>query len=262
MVAAFSRASDAVAAALEAQRSLARQVWPDGAELRVRIALHTAEAQLRDEGNYFGVALNRCARLRAIANGGQTLLSRAVYDLVVDRLPDGVELVDLGMHRLRDLGRPEHVFAISHPDLPESALPLRSLDALPNNLPEQLTSFVGRERELKEIRGALGATRMLTLIGAGGCGKTRLAGQVAADLLESFPTAAGGSSWRRWPIRMQSGRRWPMRLRCGRSRVRPRSTLRSDASWTLRRWSYLTTASTCSMRARTRLRLCCADATR
>ena len=187
VVAAFSRASDAVAAALEAQRSLARQVWPDGVELRVRIALHTAEAQLRDEGNYFGVALNRCARLRAIANGGQTLLSRAVHDLVLERLPDGVELVDLGMHRLRDLGRPEHVFALSHPDLPDSALPLRSLDALPNNLPEQLTSFVGRERELEEIKGALGATRMLTLIGAGGCGKTRLAGQVAADLLESFP---------------------------------------------------------------------------
>jgi class 3 adenylate cyclase len=121
IVAAFARASDAVAAALEAQLALSTRKWPDGLQLRVRIGLHTAEAQLRDEGNYFGVALSRCARLRAIAHGGQTLLSRAVHDLVVDRLPDGVGLIDLGMHRLRDLGRPEHVFAIDHPDLPVSA---------------------------------------------------------------------------------------------------------------------------------------------
>src|SRR5947207_6840001 len=148
VVAAFARASDAVAAALEAQRALAAQVWPEGLDLRVRIALHTAEAQLRDEGNYFGVALSRCARVRAIAHGGQTLLSRGVHDLVVERLPDDASLVDLGTHRLRDLGRPEHLFALSHPDLAASAEPLRSLDALPNNLPDQLTSFVGREREL------------------------------------------------------------------------------------------------------------------
>ena len=126
VVAAFSRASDALAAALAAQRALALQAWPAGVDIRVRIALHTADAQLRDEGNYFGVALNRCARLRAIAHGGQTLLSGAVHDLVVERLPDGVELVDLGMHRLRDLGRPEHVFALSHPELPESKQPTRA----------------------------------------------------------------------------------------------------------------------------------------
>jgi predicted ATPase/class 3 adenylate cyclase/DNA-binding CsgD family transcriptional regulator len=192
LVAAFSRASDAVAAALEAQRAMHAQVWPDGLRLHVRIALHTAEAQLRDEGNYFGVALSRCARLRGIANGGQTLLSRAVYDLVVERLPAGVTLVDKGTHRLRDLGRPEHVFALSHPELPESAEPLRSLDALPNNLPEQLTSFVGREGELSDVAQALGATRLLTLTGAGGCGKTRLAAQAAADVLDRFP---GGAWW-------------------------------------------------------------------
>ena len=187
IVAAFSRASDAVAAALDAQRALRAQTWPGGIELRVRIALHTAEAQLRDEGNYFGVALSRCARLRAIAHGGQTLLSRGVHDLVVERLPEGVELVDLGSHRLRDLGRPEHVFALSHPDLPASDEPLRSLDALPNNLPEHLTSFVGRGRELGELAQALGATRLLTVTGAGGCGKTRLAAQLAADTLDRFP---------------------------------------------------------------------------
>ncbi|HST43401.1 MAG TPA: hypothetical protein VLK58_28000, partial [Conexibacter sp.] len=188
----FSRASDALAAALAAQRALAAQAWPGELDLRVRIALHTAEAQLRDEGNYFGVALSRCARLRAIAHGGQTLLSRAVHDLVVERLPDGAELLDLGSHRLRDLGRPEHVFLLSHPDLPQSAEPLRSLDALPNNLPEQLTSFVGRSGELRDIGEALAQTRLLTLTGAGGCGKTRLAAQAAADALERFP---GGVWW-------------------------------------------------------------------
>src|SRR5581483_3978828 len=104
VVAAFSRASDALAAALEAQLAFAGAQWPGGIALRVRIALHTAEAQLRDEGNYFGIALSRCARLRAIAHGGQTLLSGSVHDLVLERLPERAELVDLGSHRLRDLG--------------------------------------------------------------------------------------------------------------------------------------------------------------
>ena len=192
VVAAFARASDAVRAALEAQRALSRHAWPGDIELMVRIALHTAEAQLRDEGNYFGVALSRCARLRAIAHGGQTLLSRAAYDLVVERLPEDATLVDLGSHRLRDLGRPEHVFALAHPDLPVTREPVWSLDRVPNNLPDQLTSFVGREHELEQLIEILGETRMLTLTGAGGCGKTRLAAQVAADTLERFP---GGVWW-------------------------------------------------------------------
>jgi predicted ATPase/class 3 adenylate cyclase/DNA-binding CsgD family transcriptional regulator len=187
VVGAFARASDAVGAALEGQLALHRQVWPGGIDVRVRIAVHTAEAQLRDEGNYFGVALSRCARLRAIAQGGQTLLSRAAHDLVADRLPAGAGLVDCGVHRLRDLGRPEHVFALVHAALPDDQRPLRSLDALPNNLPAQLTSFVGRVRDLEEVSRALGETRLLTLTGAGGSGKTRLALQVAADALELFP---------------------------------------------------------------------------
>ncbi len=190
VVAAFPRASDALGAALHAQLALHAQSWPGRIKLGVRIAIHTAEAQLRDEGNYFGVALSRCARLRAIAQGGQTLLSRAAHDLVADRLPDGVELADCGSHRLRDLGRPEHVFALVHRDLPGELVGLRSLDALPNNLPDQLTSFVGRTRELGEIRDALKDTRLLTLTGAGGCGKTRLALQAAADSLEQFPDGA------------------------------------------------------------------------
>src|ERR1700733_8945388 len=192
IVAAFSRASDALAAALDAQRALAAQAWPGELDLRVRIALHTAEAQLRDEGNYFGIALSRCPRLRAIAHGGQTLLSRAVHDLVVDHLPEGAALVDLGIHRLRDLGRPEHVFALSHPELCDSLEPLRSLDVVPNNLPNQLTSFIGRDDELRQVSHALSATRLLTLTGAGGCGKTRLAAQVAAEALERFPDGLWG----------------------------------------------------------------------
>ena len=192
IVAAFSRASDALLAAVEAQRALQETAWPGGIDLQVRIALHTAEAQLRDEGNYFGVALSRGARLRAIAHGGQTVISGAVHDLVVDRLPESVTLLDCGTHRLRDLGRPERVFLVEHPDLPSDHAPLRSLDALPNNLPEQLTSFVGRETELDDIAGELGRTRLLTLAGAGGCGKTRLAAQIAADTLDQHP---GGAWW-------------------------------------------------------------------
>ncbi len=190
MVAAFSRASDALAAALDAQLGLQAHAWPEGAELRVRIALHTAEALLRDEGNYFGVALSRSARLRAIAHGGQTVVSRATHDLVADRLPDGVALVDCGQHRLRDLGRPEQVYVLEHPDLPSHFGPLRSLNALPNNLPDRLTTFVGRERELADARDALTDTRLLTLTGAGGCGKTRLALQLAADVLDRFEDGA------------------------------------------------------------------------
>src|SRR5829696_2416741 len=188
VVAAFSRASDALAAALQAQRALHTRPWPDEMELGVRIALHTADAQLRDEGNYFGIALSRCARIRAIAPCGQTLLSHATHDLVADRLPDGVELLDCGEHRLRDLGRPERIFALVHPELPapEPAL-LAPLDAVPTNLPGQLSSFVGREHELEELRAALGATRMLTLTGAGGSGKTRLALALAGRSLEDYP---------------------------------------------------------------------------
>ena len=190
VVGAFSRASDALAAALQAQRELRAFSWPDGIDVRVRIALHTADAQLRDEGNYFGLALSRCARLRAIASGGQTLLSRATRDLVVDQLPDGVELLDCGTHRLRDLGRPEHVFALVHADLSDDFGSLRSLDTFPNNLPDQLTSFVGRAEELRALRAALPETRLLTLTGAGGAGKTRLALQLAADCLDLFEDGA------------------------------------------------------------------------
>src|SRR5918997_5725021 len=192
VVAAFPRASDALAAALDIQRACHFEGWPDGVSLRLRIALHTAEAQLRDEGNYFGQAINRCARLRAVAHGGQVVVSRTARDLALDRLPEDAELTDLGVHRLRDLGRSEHVFGLVHPDLPAGFGPLRSLDTLPNNLPGELTSFVGRRAELVQIGELLQGARLLTLTGAGGCGKTRLALQAAADALDRHPAGGWG----------------------------------------------------------------------
>jgi predicted ATPase/DNA-binding CsgD family transcriptional regulator len=191
VVGAFARASDAVAAALDAQRALVGEAWPEAAQLRVRIAVHTGEAELRGEGNYFGPAVIRCARLRAIAHGGQVLVSQPTADLVVGRLPEGASLAELGSHRLKDLGRPEQVFELRHPDLPGSFGPLRGLDALPNNLPVQLTTFVGRRKELVEAAGLLASTRLLSLTGAGGCGKTRLALQLAAEVAENYP----GGAW-------------------------------------------------------------------
>ncbi|MGH3775149.1 MAG: LuxR C-terminal-related transcriptional regulator [Pseudonocardiaceae bacterium] len=187
VVAAFTRASDAVAAALDVQRAFHSERWPDGASLKLRIALHTAQAQRRDGNSYLGWAVNRCARLRAIAHSGQVVLSRTTRDLVSDRLPERAELADLGVHRLRDLGRPEHVFGLAHPDLPSEFPPLRSLDSMPNNLPGELTTFVGRRAELVQIGDPLRRARLLTLTGSGGCGKTRLALQAAADVLDRHP---------------------------------------------------------------------------
>jgi len=187
VLAAFTRARDAVAAALDAQREILADDWPNGAAPPVRMALHTGVAQLRDEGNFFAAEVNLCTRLRAVAHGGQVLLSSTTGELVADHLPLGTALVNLGMHRLRDLGRAERVFALGHPDLPGGTAPPRSLDQLPNNLPVQLTSFVGRGRELAELDELLAPTRMLTLTGAGGCGKTRLALQLAADVLDRYP---------------------------------------------------------------------------
>ena len=191
VVGAFARASDAVAAAVDAQRALCSEPWPDGIEVAVRMAVHTGEAELRDEGNYFGPTVIRCARLRAIGVGGQVLVSGATADLVSDRLPADAVLADLGLHRLKDLGRPEHVFEVRHPAIPLRDAPLRSLDNLPNNLPVQLTSFVGRASELAALRTQLDSTRLLSITGAGGCGKTRLAVQLAADVLDLYP----GGTW-------------------------------------------------------------------
>jgi predicted ATPase len=142
-------------------------------------------AEERD-GDYFGPTLNRAARLLAAAHGGQTLLFRTTYELLQEALPAGVTLRDLGQHRLRDLARPEQIFQLAAPGLAAEFPSLKSLDTLPNNLPVQLTSFIGREREISEVRGLLATARLLTLTGVGGAGKTRLALQVAADLLDEF----------------------------------------------------------------------------
>ncbi|HEX8647377.1 MAG TPA: LuxR C-terminal-related transcriptional regulator [Thermoleophilaceae bacterium] len=192
LVAAFRDPSDAVSAALDARRVLLARDSPEGPAGSGRFALHTyaAEAQHGLGGMLAGPALSRCARLCTIARSGQTLLSRSTRDLVADRLPGAAGLVDLGVRRLPDLGPPEHVYALVHPDLPRELAPLRSLDELPNNLPREPSSFVGRERELAAIRAALDATRLLTLTGAGGCGKTRLALHAAADALHLFPDGA------------------------------------------------------------------------
>ena len=156
----------------------------------MRIALHSGEALLRDPRNYAGPALNRCARLRGLAQGGQTLVSRATYELVADSLPEGAGLRALGPRRLRDLARAEEVFELTHPELPSGFPPPRSLDALPNNLPVQLSSFIGREAELREVGRLISDHRLLTLTGAGGCGKTRLAVQAASEALDRFPDGA------------------------------------------------------------------------
>lgn len=184
----FRQASDAVACALDAQLSFQREKWPAGVDMRVRIAVHTGEAELRS-GHYIGAPLYRCARLMAAAHGGQILVSRATQELVADGLPNGVSLRDLGPHRLRDLSRPEHVFQLLHPDLETEFPALESLEQ-PRNLPAQLTTFIGRHRELDELKLALATNRLITLTGAGGCGKTRLAIQMAAEVLHDYPDGA------------------------------------------------------------------------
>jgi predicted ATPase/class 3 adenylate cyclase len=187
LFAVFPRATDALAAAVAFQQALIAEPWPAEVSLRVRMALHTGEADLR-AGSYYGSEVNRCARLRAVAHGGQVLLSRTTYDLVRDTLPEGASLRDLGEQRLRDLTRPEHVFQLLHPELPADFPPLNTLEARPNNLPVQPTPLIGREQELAALRGLLArdAARLVTLTGPGGTGKTRLALQTAADLLDEF----------------------------------------------------------------------------
>lgn len=183
--ASFARPSSAVAAAAQLQLDLHAEEWGELGEIRVRAALHTGEVQVRGE-HYFGAALYRCARLMAIGHGGQTLLSGLTARLVSEALPSTLRLTDLGNHRLKDLADPESVFQLEYAELASAFPPLRSLERVPNNLPAQLTSFIGRDRELEEVKALLGSTRLLTLTGLGGTGKTRLALQAAAETLEDY----------------------------------------------------------------------------
>jgi predicted ATPase/class 3 adenylate cyclase len=187
--AAFARAGDALAAGVDAQAGLGAEPWPEATPLRVRMGLHTGEAEERD-GDYFGPALNRAARLAAIGHGGQVLCSQVTADLVGNALPAGVALRDLGEHRLRDLTTAVHVFQVVGPGLRAEFPPLRSLDTLPGNLPRQMTSFVGRERELKRLVALVHGRPLVTLTGVGGVGKTRLAVQVAAEVAADFTDGA------------------------------------------------------------------------
>jgi len=182
----FTRATDAVAAACAVQRALSAASWPPAAPIAVRMAMHTGEAELRD-GDYYGSAPNRCARLRAIAHGGQVLVSGATEGLVRDSLSGEATLVDLGEHRLRDMARPVRVFQLAHPALRRDFPPLKSLEAQAGNLPLQLTGFVGRQRELGEVKSWLEGHRLVTLTGPGGSGKTRVAQQAAEEVRDRFP---------------------------------------------------------------------------
>jgi predicted ATPase/class 3 adenylate cyclase/tetratricopeptide (TPR) repeat protein len=180
----FHRPSDALSAALQIQRRLEAEPWPVPRPIKVRIGVHTGEADLR-AGDYYGAAVNRCARIRGIANGGQTLVSRATEE-VVDALPRGVTLRDLGAHRLRDVAEPERIFQLCHPDLPDEFGPLHSLDERRNNLPGELSSFIGRESEVHDLKKLVADARLVTLHGAAGCGKTRLALEVADELIGAY----------------------------------------------------------------------------
>ena len=184
--AAFDDPLDAVQATLALQRALNAPEATGTIAFRVRCGLHVGHDERRDN-DFYGTAVNRAARIMGAAHGGQMLASQALAEQVVSKLPEGVTLRDLGVVRLRDLADPERLFQIVAPGLRQDFPPLRSLEATPNNLPQQLTSFIGRARELAEVRAQLASTRLLTLVGIGGLGKSRLSLQVAAAMLDDFP---------------------------------------------------------------------------
>jgi hypothetical protein len=186
--AALPRAGEAVAAALAARCGVAPQDWPQALSLRVRMGLHTGEAEERG-GDYFGAEVSRAARSMAIAHGGQFVCSQQTADLGRGYLPGGVSLADLGVHRLRDLSEPLRVFQVVGDGLPSSVPPL-SLDAFPGNLPLQVSTFIGRDMELAGVAKALGEGRVVTLTGVGGVGKTRVALRAAAEELPRFREGA------------------------------------------------------------------------
>ncbi len=185
VAAAFGAAPAAVAAAVDAQLALVSENWGSLGPLRARMGIHTGEGRVVGD-QYESHTLNRCARLMGVAHGGQLVISGSTAELVRGALPSGVDLVDLGEHRLRDLQLSMHVFQVGAPGLASTFPPLRSLDALPRTLPQPLDRFVGRVNELRDIVDRLGTTRLLTLFGPGGTGKTRLAVQAANEMRHDF----------------------------------------------------------------------------
>jgi len=187
--AAFSNGPAAVAAAVSAQRAVAAYVWPDDAQIHVRMGLHTGEGRLAGD-NYVGTDVNRAARIAAAGHGGQILLSDATRALVASRLPAGVTLRDLGSHRLKDLPEPERIWQLDIEELPVEFPPIRSLDARPNNLPLPTSSLIGRTAELATVVDLVRERRLVTLTGTGGTGKTRLAIAAAHHLVADFEDGA------------------------------------------------------------------------
>ena len=181
----FSSASACAAAAIEVQLAFVSHAWPANETVRVRMGIHSGEASESAAG-LVGLDIHRAARVAAVAHGGQVVLSASTAALLRDRLPDGAFLRDLGSHRLKDLGRPEQIFQLEAEGLPAAFPPLRSLDnpRLLNNLPAQVSRFIGRDAVLAEVRRLIGAFRLITLTGPGGVGKTRTGLQVAAELLD------------------------------------------------------------------------------
>jgi predicted ATPase/class 3 adenylate cyclase len=182
----FDEARDALGCALALQQALGSLGARNFLPLKIRCGVHLGVVERRD-GDVFGSAVNRGARIMGAAHGGQVLASQAIFDAAHSRLPAGMQLRDLGAVRLRDLASAERLYQLVHPDLRDAFPALRSLEATPNNLPQQATTFVGRERELGEARALLERTRLLTLLGMGGMGKTRLSLQIAADVLDQYP---------------------------------------------------------------------------
>src|SRR5207248_7239056 len=187
--AAFSSAPKAVRAAVAAQRGLAAHAWPAGSTVRVRMGLHTGDGVLSGS-DYVGMDVHRAARIASAAHGGQLIVSEATRALIEHSLPAGARLRDLGKHRLKDILQPEHLYALVIDGLPAEFPPPRTQEARPNNLPLQLTSFVGREDQIGEIRELLSQVRLLTLTGPGGTGKTRLAMQVSAETVPNYTDGA------------------------------------------------------------------------
>ncbi len=190
MATAFATARDAVSAAATFQEALAAEHWDTARTLRARIGLHTDEAVIVDDTGYASLPINRCSRLMTAAHGGQTVVSGATEMLLRGQLADGMELVDLGEHRLRDLGRPTRIFELIRNGDREEFPPLRTLDSFPGNLPAQVSSFIGRQNDVSRVAKALDMSRVVTVTGVGGVGKTRLALQVAAEVLPRYRDGA------------------------------------------------------------------------
>src|SRR5262245_46129686 len=163
MAAAFTTASDAVCAAAGFQHALAAEAWGTARPLRARIGLHTDEAVIVDDAGYANLPINRCSRLMTAAHGGQTVVSGAAEMLMHGQLPDGMELIDLGEHRLRDLGRPIRIFQLDREGDKQEFPPLRTLDSFPGNLPAQVSSFIGREADVARVAAALERSRVVTI---------------------------------------------------------------------------------------------------